>query len=154
VKAGLYEIINEENNTAPLTVENWEDAVVPGMELSMSIVLKQQQESSSSAAQNCPSCGDRYKGYGKCKDLERVRWYLSFPINRCRKADFLSLIVSIVGLGFKYLRSHGLWWSQLKTAFKMETCRKRPFHQQAQILIGIISVSSGASMFYSMNQSR
>jgi hypothetical protein len=77
VNRGLYEIeIINENQPTPLTITNWDDSIVPGMELCMAIILKQQQKSSDRAEQDCPSCGDRYKGYGKCKDLERVRWYL------------------------------------------------------------------------------
>jgi len=74
VKAGLYEILNESDRATTVTIENWDDTIVPGMKLSMSIVLKQQQKSSDLAEEDCPSCGARFKGYEKFK-LKRVRWY-------------------------------------------------------------------------------
>ncbi|KAF8248514.1 hypothetical protein K440DRAFT_625716, partial [Wilcoxina mikolae CBS 423.85] len=72
VNTGLFEILNESQMT-PLTIQNWEETIMPNMELSMSILLKQQQRSSERPPQDCPSCGVTYKGYGKCTELERVR---------------------------------------------------------------------------------
>jgi len=74
VNTGLYEIMNEQSKGA-LTIKDWEETIVPGMALSMSILLKRQQRTSDRTGESCPSCEAPYKGYGKCKDLERVRWY-------------------------------------------------------------------------------
>jgi len=77
VNAGLYEIMDE-SARIPLTIQNWDDTIVPGMELSMCILLKRQL--SDGSRETCPSCGVLHKPYGKCKDLERVQWYTYFRI--------------------------------------------------------------------------
>jgi len=77
VNIRFYEIVNEQSKGA-LTVESWGDTIVPDMLLSMSILLKRQQEPSNQNGENCPSCEAPYQGYGKCPELKRVRWYCHF----------------------------------------------------------------------------
>jgi hypothetical protein len=77
VNIGFYEIVNEQSKGA-LTVESSGDTIVPDMLLSMSILLKRQQEPPNEKRENCLSCEALYQGYGKCPELERVRWYYHF----------------------------------------------------------------------------
>lgn len=74
VNKGLFEVLNEGENGALITKESWENILQPGMQLSMAMLLmKQKSRHQIPGEQSCPACETPYKGYGKCKDLERVR---------------------------------------------------------------------------------
>jgi hypothetical protein len=66
-------VLNESENGTIITANSWEVALEPGILLSMAMLLRKQAKKPTEQA--CPACGKVYKGYGKCKDLQRVRWY-------------------------------------------------------------------------------
>jgi hypothetical protein len=76
VTRGLFRVLNEADasNGAPamITANSWEDTLEPGMLLSMAMI--QRKKADLTTEQECPGCGTLYNGYGKSKDLQRVRW--------------------------------------------------------------------------------
>jgi len=73
IDSGSFEIFDEDNKAVMITPALWDATVSPGKTLSMALRLKKQVPSLG-MEQECPTCRYVYKGYGKTKDLERVRW--------------------------------------------------------------------------------
>ena len=73
INQGLYEIVDENNRETTLGPKNWEDVIQPDMVISMNMLLRMEKGQGLERA-DCPSCGELYRGYSKCKELERVRW--------------------------------------------------------------------------------
>ena len=73
VDSGSFEIFDEDNKAVMISSASWDATVSPGKTLSMAMRLKKQVPSLGTE-QVCPTCGSGYKGYGKIKELERVRW--------------------------------------------------------------------------------
>jgi len=73
VETDSFEILDEDNEAALITRSSWEDIVSPGKILSMAMLLRK-QGAPGGTEQECPTCRTVYKGYDKCKELERVRW--------------------------------------------------------------------------------
>ena len=73
INQGLYEIVDENKREITLGSENWEQVIQPNMVISMNMLLRKEKPQGLESA-DCPSCGELYRGYSKCKELERVRW--------------------------------------------------------------------------------
>lgn len=70
---GFYEIVDESNREITIGPKNWEDVIRPNMTISMNMLLRKTSGQGPERA-DCPSCGELYRGYSKCKELKRVRW--------------------------------------------------------------------------------
>lgn len=73
VNQGFYEIVDESGRETTLGLKNWEGVIQPNMVLSMNMLLRKEKGQGPLRA-DCPSCGELYREYFKCKDLDRVRW--------------------------------------------------------------------------------
>ena len=79
VQTQSFQIFNEDSGSSPMSMSNWEDHLVPGMLLSMAMLLKEKREmAQSNDRQSCPSCGWTCKT--SPNSCDRVRWYAHFYV--------------------------------------------------------------------------